>query len=149
MKKWLVVIFAVLTFTGTAIARDYDDTVIGWHPVCRHDAIYWAMTVGEQFPTRIMYGWFIDKNGSKYYHVQPQLYLGDKWWYFKVENHVVKIITKPSLLIYYPSKNERLPAEWAPQFTFPDLKKYLEFLDELLIKGPNPCDRTGCYEGTE
>lgn len=141
MKKWLVVIFATLVLTSPALA----DSFIKWHPVCRHNAVYWAVTVGEQFPTRIMYGWFVDKVGIKYYHVQPQMYLGEKWWYFKVEDDTVKIITKPVHRIYYVNTNEWEDTEWRPQFVFPTLQKYLEYLDELLVKGPDACEGVRCF----
>jgi len=142
MRKLIVVIFAFLTLTTTALAND----LIIWNPVCRHNALYWAAMVGEQYPTRIMYGWFVDQIGIKYYHVQPQIYLGEKWWYFKVEDNTVKIITNPIHRIYYANTGEWEDTVWKPQFVFPTLQKYLDYLDDLFVKGPNVCDGARCYE---
>lgn len=132
MRKWLVVIFATLVFATSASAEQW----IRWKPVCRHNAIYWAITVGEQFPTRIMYGYFTDRVGIKYYHVQPQLHAGGKWWYFRVENDHVTIISKPTFKIIYENTGETEDTEWHASFHFESLKDYIEYMKCLWVKRP-------------
>jgi hypothetical protein len=91
--------------------------------------------VAEQFPTRIKYGWFVDRIGIKYYHVQPQLYVGKKWWYFKVENEHVVLITKPTHKIILSSGEEE-ETTWMPQWHWPSLNAYIEYLKSLHVEGP-------------
>lgn len=131
MKKLLTAICVTFLLATTAIAQD----TIRWRPVCRHKAIYWAATVAEQYPTRIMYGVFVDKTGIKYPHVQPQLYMGEKWWYFAVENNHVVIITKPTFTTILPNGEEE-KATWLEKFHWPSLTSYMEYLKNIHVKGP-------------
>ena len=133
MKRRLIVYFTALVLLLPAIASAQD--IIIWKPVCRHNALYWAIMVGEQFPTRIQYGWFVDKIGIKYYHVQPQLYMGDKWWYFKVKDNHVVLITKPTYTIEL-SSGEKEKTIWIPQFHWPSLAAYLEYIKNLHVEKP-------------
>jgi hypothetical protein len=139
MKDWLIAIgIAVLVACSgllIAVSASAEDW-IRWQPVCRHQALYWAVTVGEQFPTRIMYGWFTDRAGIKYYHVQPQMYVGEKWWYFRVENEHVILITKPTFTIIYKNTGEKEETTWYPQFHFKSFEDYVNYLEPILIKGP-------------
>ena len=126
MKKRLVLIFALLTFAFSASSAD--DQAIRWKPVCRHKAIYWSIMVAEQYPTRIKYGHFLDRYGKKYYHVQPQLFMGEEWWYFKVENDKrVVIITEPTF---------KEDTKWVPMLNFSSFTGYVEYLKSLHVKGP-------------
>lgn len=142
MKRRLVACFTALVFLFPAIASaqislmvvDIPKEAIVWDPVCRHHAIYWATMVGEDYPVRIKYGHFLRKSGIKNYHVQPQMYIGDQWWYFKVENDKdVVIISKPSLLIRHSDGTEE-QAEWKPQFHWKTLTAYTKWFEESLIK---------------
>lgn len=135
MKMRLVLIFALLTFAFSASAAD--NQAIRWKPVCRHKAIYWSIMVAEQYPTRIKYGYFLDRYGKKHYHVQPQLFMGDQWWYFKVENDKrVVIITKPTFKIIYSKTGEEEDTKWVPVLNFASFAGYVEYLKSLHVKGP-------------
>ena len=139
MKRRLIACFTALVFLFPAIASarislmvvDIPEQAIVWDPVCRHKAVYWASMVAEQYPVRIKYGYFKDRLGKRYYHVQPMLYMGDMWWYFKVENdkHVV-IITEPTLTLTTP-KGAKLKTEWVPVFHFKTLIDYMEYLKSI------------------
>lgn len=143
MKRRLVVYFTALVLLfpaiasaqiGLYVAPDPPEQAIVWDPVCRHRAIYWASMVGEDYPVRIKYGYFLSKDGIKNYHVQPQMYIGDQWWYFKIENDKdVVIISKPSLLIRHNDGTEE-QAEWKPQFHWKTLVDYMEWFEEALVK---------------
>jgi hypothetical protein len=134
MKKWLVVIFATLVFATPALAAD--NQAIRWKPVCRHHAIYWASMVAEQYPVRIKYGYFKDRLGKRYYHVQPQLHMGKNWWYFKVVNDDrVVLIAEPTLTLITP-KGARLKTEWIEVLHFLSLTDYMDYLKHLQVKGP-------------
>ncbi len=143
MKRRLIACFTalVLLFPAIASARislmvvDIPEEAVVWDPVCRHKALYWAVMVGEQFPTRIKYGWFVDKENIKSYHVQPQLYMGEKWWYFKVENDLVVIITKPTYTAIRPD-GEKEETTWMPQFHWKTLADYLEYLKDIHVEAP-------------
>lgn len=132
MRKWLVVIFAAVMLATSAIADD----VIRWKPVCRHRAIYWASMVAEQYPVRIKYGYFEDRLKVRYYHVQPQLFMGEQWWYFKVvsDKHV-RIMTRPEFTLILPSGEEEKP-KWVPVLHWPSLYSYMKYLEKLQVKGP-------------
>ena len=134
MKKKLGVLFIALLFALPAIAKA--EGLIVWKPVCRHHAIYWASMVAEQYPVRIKYGYFKDRLGHRYYHVQPQLYVGDEWWYFKVEDDKrVVIMTLPILTLVTP-KGTRLKTEWVPVLHFITLTDYMDYLKPLQVEKP-------------
>ncbi len=143
MKRRLVVYFTALVLLFPAIASaqiglyvvpDPPEQAIQWEPVCRQHAIYWASMVGEQYPVRIKYGYFLRKSGIKNYHVQPQMYAGDQWWYFKVENDKsVVIISEPELLIMHSDGTEE-KAEWKPQWHWRTLTAYTKWFEKNLIK---------------
>lgn len=109
MKQlWLLPILIVeIALLGYALCAKATDYLIKWDPVCRHNAIYWASVVDEQFPVRFVFGKMYEtpipkglkdfaKEQKPYtWHVQPQVKLTDNWYYFKVENNIVMIITMP------------------------------------------------------
>ena len=140
MKRRLIVYFIALVLLfpaiasakiGLYVAPDPPEQAIEWDPVCRHHAIYWASMVAEQYPVRIKYGYFKDRLGKRYYHVQPQLYMGDMWWYFKVVNDkTVVIITRPTLTLVTP-KGTRMETEWVPVLHFKTLIDYMEYLKSI------------------
>lgn len=85
MKKLLLfLLLFIATCAGSSVQTPDHKYYIEWNPVCRHKALYWSTVVGEQFPVRIMYGYM---EGVP--HVQPQIKLGDTWYYFKVERETV------------------------------------------------------------
>ncbi|NIW52133.1 MAG: hypothetical protein GWN17_07910 [Candidatus Korarchaeota archaeon] len=86
IKKIGLIVFLLLTLTCSSMAFVKNQVpLVEWKPVCRHNALYWASMVGEEHLVRIMYGYI---GGVP--HVQPQIKLGDTWYYFKVEKeHVV------------------------------------------------------------
>jgi hypothetical protein len=86
------ILFIIILLLASILPVSAQNQTIKWHPVCRHNALYWAITVREQYPTRIVYGHFKNSNGDTSYHVQPQVKLGKHWYYFKVENGSVFII---------------------------------------------------------
>lgn len=120
MRRRLVVYFTALVLLLPAIASAQ---YIKWNPVCRHNALYWAATVGENYQTRIVHGWFIDKDKIKYFHVQPQLRFDKNWYFFKVENDHVVIIDKPRYLA---------GTTWHQNFIFPTLHAYMEWFSPIL-----------------
>jgi hypothetical protein len=131
MRRLIVVIFATILLATTALAKD---NLIEWTPVCRHNAVYWALTVGEQFPTRIMYGWYETPWGTKYYHVQPQVYIGDQWWYFEVVEHsYVRLLTKPEFTLMFDDKE--IKTEWKPDHIY-TIKQYVERLYDIILIAP-------------
>jgi hypothetical protein len=82
-----------------------NDYLVEWNPVCRHKTVYWISVVRDQYPVRVAFGKVID---PKYvWHVQPQLKLGENWYYFEVVDDDVRIILNmPSLyegwaVLYY------------------------------------------------
>jgi hypothetical protein len=79
-----------------AIQVKSSDYFIEWNPVCRHDAIYWASVVRDQaFPVRFVFVRIPAEDGITQWHVQPQFQLQSNWYYFKVENETVIIISEP------------------------------------------------------
>jgi hypothetical protein len=134
MRKKLGVLFIALLFALPVIAKA--ENAIVWKPVCRHHAIYWASMVAEQYSVRIKYGYFKDRLGKQYYHVQPQLYMGDMWWYFKVVNDkTVVIITRPTLTLIAP-KGTRMKTEWVPVLHYKSLTDYMDYLKHLQVEEP-------------
>jgi len=59
-----------------------------YKPVCRHTAVLAALTVGEKYPVRLMWGYTelgFDKNGSLYNaHVQAQAFIDGQWVWLQV-----------------------------------------------------------------
>jgi hypothetical protein len=101
-KSLIIVVFITLLLlpscgaysAKTSIAQS--DTLIEWNPVCRHDALYWLSVVRDQYPVRVVFGKVIDPIYD--WHVQPQLLLGENWYYFEVkEGSVYIILDMPSL----------------------------------------------------
>ena len=81
MKKLTLILCFLFLFTCSSAAINWDQiSFVEWKPVCRHNALYWTSMVGEDNLVRIMYGYI---GGVP--HVQPQIKLGDTWYYFKVE----------------------------------------------------------------
>jgi hypothetical protein len=63
--------------------------------------------------------------------VQPQLHMGDKWWYFEVEDDKnVVIITQPTFTITTP-KGVKLETEWVPVLHFKTLIDYMKYLESI------------------
>jgi hypothetical protein len=97
---------------------------IKWNPECRHQALYWAITVIEQYPTRIKYGYFMDANTGEVlsYHVQPQVKIGDNWYYFKVEDESVVVI----LFDMNEWTGDNPNDVWVPKYTYYDFSEYVK-----------------------
>lgn len=57
-------------------------------PVCRHEAVMAALTVGERYPVRLMWGntdLGIDKAGQMFNaHVQTQAFINGQWQWLQV-----------------------------------------------------------------
>ena len=122
MKK-VVLFISILLFILT-IPTYATNQKIEWNPVCRHKALYWAITVKEQYQTRIKYGYFkhIETDIVVGYHVQPQVKLGEKWYYFKVEFDNIVIIKDMNGEIY----NEKFV--WVPTHDFYDFSNYTKHM---------------------
>lgn len=75
--KWLVAVLLVLLLCSCAYHQ--------WHPVCRHDAVYCAVVVGEEFSVRFAYG----SHGHNNKHVVAQAYIDDEWICLGVERGVI------------------------------------------------------------
>ncbi len=75
---------------GAEVSPVTKDALIEWNPVCRHDTLYWISVVRDQYPVRVAFGKVIDPTYD--WHVQPQLLLGDNWYYFEVKEDKVHII---------------------------------------------------------
>lgn len=105
MKKFniLVVItfIAVLLLSSCAPIVTHSSTLdneylVEWNPVCRHNALFWISVVRDQYPVRVAFGKVVDSFYT--WHVQPQLQLGENWYYFQVkEGSVYIILDMPSL----------------------------------------------------
>ena len=108
MKRlWFIPILIVellLLSYAFGIANNKGD-LISWQPVCRHNAVFWSSVVRDQgFPVRFMFGRIYDTENWKdadglttyTWHVQPQVQLGEVWYYFKVENDKVVIMNMPT-----------------------------------------------------
>jgi hypothetical protein len=123
MKK-ILFIGILLFFIFPVYAQN---SKIKWNPVCRHNALYWAITVKEQYPTRIKYGYFMDSRNGKIlsYHVQPQVKIGENWYYFKVENNSVFIIFNMNEWTI----DDKIDV-WVPRETFYDFSEYVKQLEE-------------------
>ena len=96
MKKLVVALtFILLLLSSKSLATN---EYIFWNPVCRHNAIFWASVVQEQYPVRFYFVRVKDENDEEItqWHVQPQVKIKDSWYYFKVEKHHVVIMSKPS-----------------------------------------------------
>jgi len=121
MKK-LSLFLSLLIISFVFPAQAQNDVKIKWNPVCRHNALYWAVTVREQYPTRIKYGYFVDKHGQISYHVQPQLKMGKNWYYFKVEDNTV-------FIIFDMNSWTDTDDTWVPQYDYYDLCGYVNQLE--------------------
>ena len=53
-----------------------------WKPVCRHNAVYAAITAGEDVPVRIARG----VTGKAKWHAQSQGLIDEKWCWLGVKN---------------------------------------------------------------
>ncbi len=92
----IAIIFTVLLLLpacrvyGAEATPATKDTLIEWSPACRHAALFWASVVMEQYPVRIVFGKVV--HSIYEWHVQPQLLLGDNWYYFEIKEDEVYII---------------------------------------------------------
>lgn len=67
---------------------------VEWHPVCRHNALFWTSMLGEKNEVRIMYGMLYD--GALWgRHVQPQIKLNHTWYYFLIDKGKVILVKMP------------------------------------------------------
>jgi len=57
-----------------------------WEPVCRHDAVYAAIVVGEDYPVRFVYG---DYGRKK--HVRAQAKINGEWVWIEPFMSIVRI----------------------------------------------------------
>lgn len=81
-----LIIFVVL-FVGVWIVGCSQVSFESWKPVCRHQAVYAALTVGEEYPTRILSG-VNTKSGIR--HAQAQAYIRDEWrWLAVINGYIV------------------------------------------------------------
>lgn len=103
-ELWFLPIFLVqltllcyaINLRASSTVPEWNPTFIKWNPVCRHKTLYWASMVGENYLVRIAYG-----NILRQPHVQPQIKLGDNWYYFEIENDKVVLINMPSFEFEY------------------------------------------------
>lgn len=83
MRRLFVVIGFLLVFTlpiSCPVKAGYDvdsGKEFVYRVWCRHDALYWMSVVGEKYRVRVMIGM-----SDNVPHSQPQVYMGDEWWYF-------------------------------------------------------------------
>ncbi len=115
MKKQnvLIIILAILLLLPACIPvpnqTDISDTLpttgfrittdIKWTPVCRHNALYWVSMLGEEHETRIAFG-----NWAGLAHVQPQIKVKSTWYFFKVKDGKVILMSMDPVyweLMYY------------------------------------------------
>ena len=63
-------------------------------PVCRHTSILCAITVGEKYPVRIVYGetWFDE-------HAEAQAFIKGKWRRLRFDNGEIEIVEKETYWI--------------------------------------------------
>jgi hypothetical protein len=60
-----------------------------FQPVCRHNAVLAAITVGEQYPTKIAFGPIKGKAGELIWHSQAKAYINGEWvWLNKIGNSI-------------------------------------------------------------
>lgn len=122
MRK-LCLIVSTLLISFFILSAYAQNEKIRWNPECRHNALYWAITVIEQYPTRIKYGYFMDADTRKImsYHVQPQVKIGENWYYFHVvDDSVVIILFDMSKWTEYEND------VWVPQYTYYDFSEYVK-----------------------
>ena len=77
MKK---IIFALIVFFCCGCGHT-------WQPVCRHRAVFSAITVGEQYPVRIARGLTLQADGRAEWHAAAQVLIGDRWRELRVGAH--------------------------------------------------------------
>ena len=75
MKK-LLVILVLLSLCSCAT----------WQPVCRHDAVYAAIVVGEEYPVRFVYGTYRTQK-----HIRAQAKINGQWQYIEPFGNVIRI----------------------------------------------------------
>jgi len=75
MKK-LFLLFILLSFCSCAT----------WQPVCRHDAVYSAIVVGEEYPVRFVHGTYKTQK-----HIRAQAKIDGQWQYIEPFGNVIKI----------------------------------------------------------
>lgn len=73
LSGFIIVVLSIILLLCSCAVRQ-------WQPVCRHDAVYCAITAGEEVPVRFVYGTY-----GREYHVIAQAYLGGKWIDLEVE----------------------------------------------------------------
>ena len=92
LTVWDLIVPAVLGFALGVIfifsAGCSQDSSDAWKPFCRHDAVYAALTVGEEYPTRIVVG-VTTKKGIR--HAQAQAFIRDQWRWLAVSNGYIVI----------------------------------------------------------
>ena len=123
MRKYLFICILLFFFIFPVHAQN---NKIEWKPQCRHYALYWAIAVRDQYPTRIKYGYFMNYETGKIlsYHVQPQVKIGENWYYFYVENNSVFILLDMNKWTEYKKD------VWIPTHTFYDYSEYMNYLEE-------------------
>lgn len=60
-------------------------------PVCRHNAMYAALTAGETMPVRLARG----EAAGGVMHLEAQVFYDGKWWY--VDNKTLALSIQPNL----------------------------------------------------
>jgi len=87
-------------------------------PVCRHNAVLAALTVGEQYPVRMVWGNTpkpgIDKAGKLYNaHVQAQAFINGEWCWLQVTGGMVQVGSKDNYNAWnVMSVKEFIDFEW-------------------------------------
>ena len=94
-----------------------------WNPVCRHNVIYVASVVGEQYPVRFIVGdiWPQKK------HVEVQAFIDNKWQYIKFDGSNITIVKRKSSFLYESS--------FIPTYVY-SWNEYMNWFDERIIN-PN------------
>ena len=68
---------------------------ITWQPACRHDAVYSAIVVGEEYPVRFIYGTYLAQK-----HIRAQAKIDGRWQYIEPFGAGLIKIGKPEPLFF-------------------------------------------------
>ena len=89
LREWNIVTFMLsMWLLLLVLSSCSQDSTEAWKPVCRHDAVYAALTVGEEYPTRIVVG---VNSSSGIRHAQAQAFIRDQWRWLAVSNGYIVI----------------------------------------------------------
>lgn len=94
-KKLLVVALTILSLQigGIVKAGQFDvqtEKDLTYNVWCRHSALLWGSIVGEDKQVRVAIGWYSNAFGVAGWHAQPQVLLGENWYFFEMKAAGIK-----------------------------------------------------------